>query len=375
MNQYLIFNFHQINFTYSIYYIVHATDNVFPFRFLQILQTGTFWSVPRDILKFHFLFFDRPYYRPMAHDDYSTVDTDIPVAEEDGSAGYHDLYDLTYNAAGSQKVSGQMYPGPSNGNGMPPPGRFNRGSYPYVTSYKQMSRLPSLVNHNNYLPPNTNYQFHNPNNQIEQYNIHNPLQQIQMIYEKADWRKIGILALVKLGLIKLKLFSFLKLLFLLVFKLKLFLIAMFFKYLLIAKLMKLFKLLMLPLLSLVMLPLMSTVTPMLLGGLLSIPSRLIELLTGPVFVPDGNTIIKNSAADPTVLPSATSAAAKTLSPVVFKIDDLNLVDMRRLNPLGLHDPSMNIFRKLLDLDKCVERIACRIAVVEKAGVLPLWVNW
>lgn len=40
-----------------------------------------------------------------------------------------------------------------------------------------------------------------------------------------------------------------------------------------------------------------------------------------------------------------------------------------------YEPTMEVFQKLLDSDKCVERIACRMAVVEKAGTMPLWINW
>lgn len=299
----------------------------------------------------------------MIRDDYSTVDADISVAEEDGSTGYHNSYDLTYDAVGNQKTHW------TGGNTMAP-GRHTLGPYPYQANYKQ---IPSLVNHNNFMPPNMNYQLHHPNSQVEQYNIHSPLQQIQMIYDKMDWHKIGILALIKLGLVKLKVFGFLKLLFLLVFKLKLFLIAMFFKFLLIMKLMKFLKLLTVPLILLALLPLLSLIaSPMLVGGLLTIPNRLLEFFTEPVFVP--TAVTKNSAADPTVLPSAASAA-KTSSSTLYELDNLSLINRRRLDILKILDPSMKILRKVLELDKCVERIACRMAVVEKIGIMPVWISW
>lgn len=317
----------------------------------------------------------------MIRDDYSTVDADISVAEEDGSTGYHNSYDLTYDAAGNQKTpwtgwnamgqSGQVYPGTTDGNTMAP-GRHTLGPYPYQASYK---RIPGLVNHNNIMPPNMNYQLNHPNSQVEHYNIHSPLQQIQMIYDKMDWHTIGILALIKLGLVKLKVFSFLKLLFLLVFKLKLFLIAIFFKFLLLMKLMKFLKLLTVPLILLTLLPLLSLIaSPMLVGGLLTIPNRLLEFFTEPVFVPSASTVTKNSAADPTVLPNAASAA-KTSSSSLYEFDNLSLINRRRLDVLRILNPSMKILKKVLDLDKCVERIACRMAVVEKIGIMPVWISW
>lgn len=305
----------------------------------------------------------------MAHNDYSTIDTDISVAEEDGSAGYHNSYDLAYNQNTDSDWSG-------GGMGRPPYG-LAAATYPYPASvgYKQygMPRPPAMINHNM-----MNYQLHNPSSQSEGFNIHSTLQQIQMISDKIDWQKVGVLAFFKIGLAKLKAFGFLKILFLLVFKLKMFLIAMFFKFLLILKLMKFFKLLMVPLILLSLTPILSTVaSPMLIGGLLSIPSRIIEFLTGPVYVPASSAATKFSNPDPTILPSTTSVAksAGSSTPTLFKFDDWKMLDRRRLDMLELMDPSMNLFRKMLDTEKCVERIACRMVVVEKAGIVPTWINW
>lgn len=313
----------------------------------------------------------------MMHNDYSTIDTDISVAQEDGSAGYHNSYDLTYNQNADSGLSGgSLPPAHTGGMGRPPYGSAT-ATYPYPSGvgYKQysMPRPPAMINHNM-----MNYQMHNPNSQVERFNIYSTLQQIQMISDKIDWNKVGVLAFFKIGLAKLKAFGFLKILFLLVFKLKMFLIAMFFKFLLILKLMKFFKLLLVPLILLSLTPILSAIaSPMLVGGLLSIPSRIIEFLTGPVYVPASTAATKYSATDPTILPSTASIAktADSLTPTLFKFDDLNVLDRRRLNMLELVDPSMNLFRKMLDTEKCVERIACRMAVVEKAGIFPAWINW
>jgi len=196
-----------------------------------------------------------------------------------------------------------------------------------------------------------------------------------MIYDKIDWHKIGILALVKIGLAKLKAFGFLKILFLLVFKLKMFLIAMFFKFLLIAKLMKLFKLIMIPLVLLTLLPLILSLfsAPMAISGILSIPRRIIEFLTEPVYTPA--TSASKLYTDPTALPSTAVAKNGGLPSSLNKPEDPPVHDKRRLEMFELFDPALTVFKKVLDSEKCVERIACRMAVVEKAGILPVWINW
>jgi hypothetical protein len=217
------------------------------------------------------------------------------------------------------------------------------------------------------------------NGQVEQHNVHSPLQQIQMFTDKIDWHKIGILALFKIGLVKLKVFSFLKLLFLLLFKLKLFLIAMFFKFLLIAKLTKLFKLIIIPLIILALLPLIAGFfsAPMLVGGLLSIPGRILEYLTEPVYAPVEATAATAYSAPggSAVLPTVASAKIGG-SPAPSKPGggELNALNRRRLDTLELFNPAMTVLRKLMDSQKCVERIACRMAVAEKIEILPVWIN-
>lgn len=298
----------------------------------------------------------------MGHNDYSTIDTDITVAEEDGSAGYQDSYDMSYNTA----------PGNANhGTGWSPAtqpvsysGMMGRPPYgmaaPYPYPGGQPVVAPGYKHHVTY-GGNMAPAYMNGHRPAGQYNMHSNLhQQIQMIFDKIDWQKVGILALFKIGLAKLKAFGFLKILFLLVFKLKMFLIAMFFKFLLIAKLMKFFKLLMIPLILVTLLPMLFS-APMVVGGLLSIPGRIIDFLTGPVYVPAAATKLFTE-------PTTGTPVGKTGSPAFSKPDD-----SRRM--LELFDPALTIFRKVLDSEKCVERIACRMAVVEKSGILPVWINW
>lgn len=60
----------------------------------------------------------------------------------------------------------------------------------------------------------------------------------------------------------------------------------------------------------------------------------------------------------------------------FKFDDYNLLDNHRSSEsMEIFDPTLAIFQKVLDSEKCVERIACRIAAAEKAGIMPYWINW
>lgn len=108
---------------------------------------------------------------------------------------------------------------------------------------------------------------------------------------------------------------------------------------------------------------------MLVGGILSIPRRLLEFLTDPIYVPAAATKLYT---DPTALPGT---AVGKKGGLLNKPEDSPVHDKRRLEMLELFDPALTVFQKVLDSEKCVERIACRMAVVEKAGILPVWINW
>ncbi|XP_060854212.1 uncharacterized protein LOC132932042 [Rhopalosiphum padi] len=310
--------------------------------------------------------------RQLGNTDYSAIDTDISVAEEDGSAGYHDSYDAGYNKVNLNDGTG-WNPG-SYGGVVPTIGRPPYGMpspYPYPGGQPVSPGYKHHVSYTNNVPPAYPYG-HRP---AGQYNMNNNFhQQVQMIYDKIDWHKVGIMALVKIGLAKLKAFGFLKILFLLVFKLKMFLIAMFFKFLLIAKLMKLFKLIMIPLILMTVLPLILSLfsAPMLVGGLLTIPARILDFLTGPIFAPAAATAATKVLTEPTSLPGLAIGKIGGSTPSYNKPDDVTISNNRRLE---MFDPALTVFRKVLDSEKCVERIACRMAVVEKAGILPVWINW
>jgi len=116
--------------------------------------------------------------------------------------------------------------------------------------------------------------------------------------------------------------------------------------------------------------------PMLVGGILSIPRRIIEFLTEPIALPASQAVASKLYTDPTALPGTAVGKNGGLPPSHNnKPEDSPVHDKRRLEMLELFDPALMVFQKVLDSEKCVERIACRMAVVEKAGILPVWINW
>lgn len=58
----------------------------------------------------------------------------------------------------------------------------------------------------------------------------------------------------------------------------------------------------------------------------------------------------------------------------FKLDN-NILNVRHNESFKLFDSSLNILEKVLNSEKCIERIACRISAAEKFGILPFWINW
>jgi len=252
---------------------------------------------------------------------------------------------------------------------------------------------------------------------------------IQQKEKKIDWHTISIMALIKLGLVKLKAIGFLKILFLILFKIKLYMIAVFIKFLLIMKLMKFSKILILPLLILQLLP---TLVQLFLmrssNSMINLPGNTLQnqpgnLLSGFTSLPGGTTgtgltggttgtgltggttgtglsggttgtglsggttgIGLPGGTTGTGLPSTATGTGrpgittrtvqigeKKLSS--FKVHDSNLISKQQNESSMMFDPTWEIFQKVLDSEKCIERIACQISVAEKAGVMPFWINW
>lgn len=322
------------------------------------------------------------------------------MAEEDASNGYKTAYDLTYNAVdygynekpnpvygtGWSNEWGFMWPGAAGETGswnQPPygPGELHTGGHRH-----------------RYKPPSTIIKHHKI---------------IQQKENKINWQKIGIIILIKLGLAKLMTFGFINIVTILVIKLKLFLKAIISKFILQVKLMQSFKNLMLPVLLLPQLPTLMQLLSMLgrllnamnrpennnnmpsspgsntqpnqpgmpgmLDGLLpnrpgntqqgrpggSTPGRPGGLLPGVTRPPGTGT---NSGTNGNRLSDETGLSS-------FKNVDFNLLNRQLNYSFATFDPTSTIVQKILDSEKCVERIACRIAAAEKAGVMPFWINW
>jgi len=55
-----------------------------------------------------------------------------------------------------------------------------------------------------------------------------------------------------------------------------------------------------------------------------------------------------------------------------KIQDSNIFNEQHYKSTKSFDPALAIFQNILNSEKFVERIACRMAIAEKAGIIPLW---
>jgi len=159
------------------------------------------------------------------------------MIKEDARTSYQKSYDLIYsenhNSYNENPIYGtepitedrpeQAYPEPILS-------ETNNWEHPVYGVTELLSVHPprNIIKHNDYLINSKKYQI--------------------------DWRKIGLLALIKFGLFKLQANNFLNILLLLVFKFKLIVTAFFFKFLFILKLMKVFVSMIYPLSFLPLMP-------------------------------------------------------------------------------------------------------------------------
>lgn len=326
-------------------------------------------------------------------------------AQEIAPYNYYNSYDPTNNLGenGKNKNLNQMVGNrwtTENNPAVPYPSSLWKSEGNNNLEFEIREQYPSDHEHADYMPIEPSNHYPKPIHSKE---------------HKMDWSKIGILALIKLGILKLQAIGFQKILFLLVFKLKMIMAVMFFKFLLIMKLMKFFNILILPLFILQLLPSIWNLIRMkpaismqemaqsnlqnVLSALTSTPLPILSsgglgggsvsggtggtLLPGGLtntFIPGGMTINGNrlpSELTNTLIPGSITGNRLPGGQVLssFKIDDLKVNDGQQKEPLELFDPTLDIFEKLLDSEKCVERIACRIAGAEKAGVMPIWISW
>lgn len=248
---------------------------------------------------------------------------------------------------------------------------------------------------------NNNYQ-PSINTDINKYpSVPIPQEKVLNVYDKmkVDWKTMSIMALIKLGLVKIKAFGIINFLLFLLFKLKFVLFAAFFKILLILKFIKFFKILVL---SLWLSPILPILTTLLFSPLFSIPRLLLNSVIRPTNVPATQPPAPNTSPNmlpstnqpsqqpntPSNRPSALPTTRPATSRFIFtttnnnqkdlrdlKASDLNLSDERRHKQFESFDPTSDIFQKLLDSEKCVERIACRMATANQAGIINSWINW
>jgi len=348
----------------------------------------------------------------MVHDDQLITGVNNIFAKKGSSTSHLKLYDLPYKMHGYSNTEDDIS---ANGIGWNTIDE-TKNTYPATS----LAGDTSIWDQPPHETENYGYGYHSQPNRVTK-DHHRPIQQKK---NKIDWHTIGILAFIKLGLAKLQAIGFLQILFLIVFKLKLYMTTVLIKFLLIMKLMKVSKILILPLLFLQLLPtlmqlllmrpsnnmmnLPGTTQPNQPGGL--IPSQSSNMLPGGttgILRPGGTTgtgqiggttgtgqiggttgILRPGGTTGTGQTGGTTRTGQTggttgairLAGITGtsetkRLDDLNLISKQQKESSILFDPTWEIFQKILDSEKCIERIACQISVAEKAGIMPFWINW
>jgi len=252
---------------------------------------------------------------------------------------------------------------------------------------------------------------------------------------KINFKRNNILLLItSLGIFKLTIIGILQFIFLLGFKLKLFTIAIFTKFLLLMKLLKIFKIITLQFILLSSLLVFAT---MLSGTNNALPStftqsNLLSMLLPSSFnnleassssgssgstsssssFPVGSSFSSSSSSTipsnipPDLLEFLLSGSSRESSDRLFldkscdfsyilhpdlslgstiqneiehphftsKVQDSKIFIKQMYKSVESFDPTMAIYKKILDSEKCVERRACRLAVAEKAGIIPSWIK-
>lgn len=349
------------------------------------------------------------------------------------TTGNHDPYDSIYNDAVGGDDGLKQSDHLAGGVNVPGTGLFDPHQSiaynphlgpppPPPLSSPIADNQPSGTNHR---PPGTN---HRPaTKSLAKYTVPNPENNdvIMTLPGKIDlsWRTIGIMALIKLVLFKLKTVTVANVLVFLLFNVKAFLLAVYLKYQFFAKILKFIAFLVSPLFLLPLLPVLTALlSPAGLVTILSIPGQIVQTiqtvlnaLANPTNASSSSSFSSNSGTSGSgnTLPSSRPTRPSAVAPNQNNIgpvdrpprpagelttssdedsddDDNDDDDNGRLEsksdvfhspyrgnyePLKMYDPTLEIFRKLLDSEKCVERIACQMAVAEKASVTPSWINW
>jgi len=350
----------------------------------------------------------------MAHDDQSMRVADNIVVKKGASASHLKSYDSPYKMHDYSNTEDDISADGIGWNIIDEP----KTVHP-VTSWAEGT---DIWNQRPHETDNFGYGYHSLPNKVTKD------KPIQPKENKIDWNTIGILAFIKLGLVKLQAIGFLKTLFLIMFKFKLYMTAVLFKFLLLMKLMKLFKIILLPLLILLLIPtliqlfslrssnnnLSGTQTCNVLAGgsagttqpigttgtgqtsgttgilrpITTTGTGQIGGTTGTVPTGGANGVLLPSVSTTTgtgrpviggttrvIQPDELTGIGQTKRLSSYKFDDLNVIRKQHNDSSMLFDPTWEIFQKILDSEKCIERIACQISVAEKAGVMPFWINW
>ncbi|VVC46194.1 Hypothetical protein CINCED_3A004241 [Cinara cedri] len=359
-------------------------------------------------------------HRQLNYENYTNIEAAKLVVEEDVSSGYQSSYEQNYNL---DDYVYRKQENPAVGTGWTKDQRSE-------TTDGSSNNWDSSAHENG----NNRQSVRPPPSALSKY----PKSEIEVHKEfKIDWQRIGILALIKLGLTKLQAVGFLKMVFLLLFKFKLYLVAIFFKFVLFLKLIKSFNIMLIPFFFFKFLPTLINLFYYTIGQIYRTPQmqqtqqmqqlmkqmeRLGQLPSNagivPVFNPETDQDFV-SAINPGIVQRPSSVISRpgvlrpsgmitrnrfpgetitTLVPggivptggisgetVVNRIPSGSLMlPSLRLNSiingqessaLELYHPIFGVFRRVLDSEKCVERIACRIAVVEKTGMMPFWIDW
>lgn len=212
------------------------------------------------------------------------------------------------------------------------------------------------------------------------------------VKKRIRWRTIGlVLALIKLGLVKLVAYGFKRILLLVLFKLKIILVVLFLKLIFLLKSSMFLKLQVLPSLLLLSLPVLaSLVYPAAVVRLPSVPSRIMNTILGHVdSVAHPTSIDPSKASDLSPSDTKTSIFHGSSTPLrdVDKaqlmvndisepiVDYFDLTGGRRFDSLEPSNLASSFFRKAIGSEKCVERIACELALARRAGSTLAWIDW
>jgi len=375
--------------------------------------------------------------------EYSTIDVNIPLSEENDLNSHYNVNDSSYSS-GSYKYKEIEIPvdeiklvtdGQSEQlntiRNVSLSGSGSNALYRPHSNHDFKARYPT--GQALYYRPAATIPIKNrqPSKYVPDEEYYKPIS--QQLPSNNSLKNNSELLLIIIGILKLKMISIFQTIFLLGFKLKLFFIALFTKFLLLTKLVKFFQIIMSPsilLSSLLVFASMlngtnntlasSSTQSSLLSMFLSssfdnmgessssgsssfsssssspassssfsssssiipsdIPPDILQLLLpGLSQESSGRSYMDTSCESGGILlpdlPPDGTIRSKIESPYfTSEVQNSNVFRRQQYKSVKSFDPTLTTSQKILDSEKCVERIACRLAVAEKAGIIPLWVK-